>query len=80
LGDMFIRTDALPHQVFKYNGAKWVAINKEVSGSYLSNTNYLQHLMDKISTGEYDPELLTEFEQDAITSHINANSPTRLDK
>jgi len=70
LGDMFIRTDVLPHQVFKFNGTKWVGINKEVSGSYLSNTNYLQHLMDKISTGEYDPELLTEFEQDAITALI----------
>jgi len=70
LGDMFIRTDVLPHKVFKFNGTKWVEINKEVSGSYLSNTNYLQYLMDKISTGEYDPEFLTGFEQDSITALI----------
>lgn len=70
LGDMFIRVDVLPHKVLKFNGSKWVEINKDVSGSYLSNTNYLQHLMEKISTGEYDPEFLTEFEQDAITALI----------
>lgn len=70
LGDMFIRVDVLPHRVLKFNGSKWVEINKEVSGSYLSNTNYLQYLMEKISTGEYDPEFLTGFEQDSITALI----------
>jgi hypothetical protein len=68
LGDMHISTDALPHRVHKFNGSKWVEINKQVSSSYLSNTNYLQYLMDKISTGEYDPELLTDAEQDAIAA------------
>jgi flagellar basal body-associated protein FliL len=71
LGDMHISTDALPHNVFKFNGTKWVQINKLVSSSYLGNTEYLQHLMDKISTGEYDPEHLTDAEQDAITALIN---------
>jgi hypothetical protein len=70
LGDMYINTDALPHRVNKFNGTKWVEINKQVSSTYLSNTNYLQYLMDKISTGEYDPELLTDAEQDAITALI----------
>jgi hypothetical protein len=72
IGDTFIRTDAIPHRVFKSNGEKWIEINKNTTASYLGNTNYLQHLMEKISTGEYDPDLLTELEQEAISNHLKS--------
>ena len=72
IGDTFIRTDAIPHRVFKSNGEKWIEINKNTTASYLSNTNYLQHLMEKIATGEYEPDLLTELEQEAISSHLKS--------
>ena len=72
IGDTFIRTDAIPHRVFKSNGEKWIEINKNTTASYLSNTNYLQHLMEKIATGEYEPDLLTELEQEAISNHLNS--------
>jgi len=70
MGDTFVKTDHTPHMVYKNNGTKWIEINKLTTGSYLTNTTYLQFLMEKISTGEYDPEMLTDHEQDAITSHI----------
>ena len=70
MGDSFIRIDTIPHVVYKNNGTKWITVDKKSSGSYLSNVAYLQHLMEKISTGEYDPDLLTPLEQDAITEHI----------
>jgi hypothetical protein len=72
IGDTFIRTDAIPHRVFKSNGSKWIEINKNTTASYLSNTNYLQYLMEKISTGEYDPDLLTELEHEAIANHLKS--------
>jgi len=72
IGDTFIRTDAIPHRVFKSNGEKWIEINKNTTATYLSNTNYLQHLMEKIATGEYEPDLLTELEQEAISNHLNS--------
>lgn len=71
MGDIFVRIDAMPHKVFKFNGAKWIDIGREKSDTYLSNTNYVQHLVEKISTGEIDPDILTEVEMDAIQSHIN---------
>jgi len=70
MGDTFIRIDTMPHVVFKNNGTKWIELNKESTGAYLGNVAYLHFLMEKISTGEYDPELLTDIEQDAITNHI----------
>ena len=70
MGDTYVRTDTMPHVVYKNNGTKWIEVNKLTTGAYLSNTTYLQYLMEKISTGEYDPELLTDYEQEAITNHI----------
>jgi hypothetical protein len=70
LGDIYIRVDVLPHRVFKFNSRKWIEIDKTQSDGYLSDTKYLQFVVDKISTGEIDPELLTEAEQDAVTNLI----------
>ena len=71
VSDIFVRTDSMPNRVYKFNGAKWIDIGRDNSDTYLTNTNYLQHLVEKISTGEIDPDILTEVEMDAIQSHIN---------
>jgi hypothetical protein len=71
MGDIFVRTDTMPHRVYKFNGVKWIDIGREKSDTYLSNTKYVQHLVEKISTGEIDPDLLTEVEMDVIQKHIN---------
>jgi len=71
ISDIYVRTDSMPHRVYKFNGAKWIDIGRDNSDTYLSNTNYLQHLVEKISTGEIDPDILTEVEMDAIQTHIN---------
>jgi len=70
MGDTFIRVDTVPHRVYKNNGTKWMEVDKESTGAYLGNTKYLQSLMEKIANGEYDPDLLTDYEQEAIASYI----------
>jgi len=40
------------------------------SDSYLNNNKYLSYLVDKISTGEVDPEILTVAEQDCVANFI----------
>ena len=69
-GDTFIRVDTIPNRAFKFNGSKWIEINRDLSDSYLTNNEYIQHLIDKLDTGEYDPELLTQPEQDAIAEYL----------
>lgn len=68
--DIFVRVDSIPNRVFKYNGRTWVETNRSITDTYLSNNEYLQFLVEKISTGEYDPEMLTDQEQDAIAQYI----------
>lgn len=69
-GDLFTRVDSLPNRVYKFDGTRWLEVNKENSISYLTQTKYVEYLISKIATGEYDPELLTEAENQAITEFI----------
>jgi hypothetical protein len=65
-GYQFLNTGYIPSKLFKYNGTKWIEVDKTLTDSYAYNTAYIDYLMDKIVTGEYDPELLSPAEQEQI--------------
>ena len=69
-GDSFVRVDVTPNRVYKYNGSKWIETSKNTSSTYLANNDYLQFLTDRIASGEYDPDLLTADEQDAVEKFL----------
>ena len=64
-GEMFIISD-LPSRLYKFNGDKWIEVDKESSSSYTYNESYINHLIEKIQSGEYDPSLLTDNEREQI--------------
>ena len=70
IGDIFVRVDVLPNRVYKFVRDKWIELNKENSDTYLHNEKYIQYLIDKIGSGEVDPELLTETEQEMVEQFI----------
>jgi len=65
-GDVFVRVDSLPNRVYKYDGRKWIEVQKEQSDSYLHNQKYIKYLVEKIEKGEYDLDLLSETEKEQI--------------
>jgi len=65
-GDTFLRVDRLPSALYKYNGKSWIEIDKSLSDQYSYDTAYIDHLIDKIDSGEYDPDLLTDAEIEQI--------------
>jgi hypothetical protein len=69
-GDMFLRVDQLPSALYKYNGKNWIAVDKSLSDQYAYDTAYIDHLISKIESGEYDPELLSSAEQDQIEHRL----------
>ena len=75
-GDVFVRVDALPNRVFKFDGQKWIEVRKEQSDTYLHDEMYIQHLITKIDSGEYDIELLTETEREQIAEYLTRNPKT----
>ena len=69
-GDMFLRTDQLPSALYKFNGNNWIEIDKELSDTYAYDGAYIDHLIAKIGTGEYDPELLSDAEREQIENKL----------
>ena len=69
-GDMFLRVDRLPSALYKYNGKNWIEIDKNLSDQYSYDTAYIDHLINKIDSGEYDPDLLTEAEVEQIAQRF----------
>ena len=69
-GDTYVKTDVFPSTLHKFNGEAWIAVNKETSGSYVYNDMYIQHLIEKLGSGEYDPELLNDAERAAIEEQL----------
>lgn len=70
-GDMFLRVDRLPSALFKFNGSNWIEVDKTLSDNYAYDEAYIDHLIDKIASGEYDPDLLSESEKDHIADRLN---------
>ena len=71
-GDMYLRTDRLPSTLYKFNGNTWIEVDKNVSDSYVYDEAYIDHLIEKIDSGEYDPDLLSESEKDGIAQRLNS--------
>jgi hypothetical protein len=71
-GDTFVRVDTLPNRVFKFSGTSWIEVNKEITESYLYDDEYIKYLVNKIETGEYDIELLTENERSQIEEYLSS--------
>jgi hypothetical protein len=65
-GDVFVRVDSLPNRVYKFDGRKWIEVQKEQSDTYLHNQKYIKYLVEKIEKGEYDLDLLSETEKEQI--------------
>ena len=71
-GDMFIRTDYLPDRLFKWNGTKWIELDKNSTDSYTYNQAYIQHLIQKLEAGEYEIEDLSDAEQAQVEQQIES--------
>ena len=69
-GDTFVRVDSLPNKVYKFDGNRWIVINKDQSTSYLFNQEYIKYLVQKIEAGEYDIELLSDIERHQIEEYL----------
>ena len=69
-GDTFLRVDRIPSALYKFNGSRWIEVDKALSDQYAYDTAYIDHLISKIESGEYDPELLSTAEQDQIEHRL----------
>jgi hypothetical protein len=69
-GDSFVRTDVAPNQLFKFNGNRWILVDKAAADNYTYDIAYIDHLIDKINNGSYDVDLLSASEQEQVAQRL----------
>ena len=69
-GDMFLRVDRLPSQLYKFNGTNWIEVDKTLTDNHAYDQAYIDHLISKIESGEFDPELLSDAERHSIEQRL----------
>jgi len=69
-GDIFMRVDRMPNVLYKYNGQNWIIVDKTLTDNYTYDDAYIEHLITQLSSGEYDPDLLSDAEADAIARRV----------
>lgn len=69
-GDMFLRVDRMPSALYKYNGSRWIEVDKTLSDQYAYDKAYIDHLIEKIDSGEYDIDLLSDAEREQISQRL----------
>ena len=72
VGDLYIRIETLPHTLFKFNNSKWIVVDKLQNASYLHCTPYIEHLIEKLNSGEYDADMITDYERDEIERQLSS--------
>jgi hypothetical protein len=77
-GDMFLRVDQLPNRLYKWNGQKWIEIDKKDNDRFLGNEEYLTFLLEMVRAREYDLDDLNPAERDYVISKLTYHEKTRL--
>lgn len=72
-GDLFLRVDFLPNRLFKYNGNKWIEVDKNQTDVYAYEEQYINYLVEQIDAGKHDPESLTDVEREQIQQYLRKN-------
>ena len=73
-GDVYLRVDVLPTVLYKFNGKKWIEVDKDISDTYAYDDAYIDFLISKLESGEYDAELLTYSEREQIATRLQKNN------
>lgn len=73
-GQMFLNVAVLPSRLYKFNGSKWISVDKNVTDSYTYNEDYLRYLADQIAIGVVTIDDLTVGEQEQIEQYLKKNA------
>jgi hypothetical protein len=73
-GDFFLKIDTQPSKLYKFNGASWIPVDKSNSDEYAYDTKYIEFLIEAVSNGSYDPDLLNETEKEQIALVLQSST------
>ena len=65
-----MRIDKVPTELYKFNGDRWINVDKNMTDNYTYNDAYIAHLIEQISLGNYEFDMLTDGEREQIERHL----------
>ena len=72
--EMFLRVDQTPNRLYKFNGTKWIEVDKDRTDSYTYDRQYILFLIEKLKSGEYDIDQLSTNEQELVAEELKTQS------
>ena len=69
-GDLYLRVDYAPSKLFKWEGKRWMEIDKAVTDAFSYEQEYIKLLVAQIESGEVDADDLTDSERENIAAYL----------
>lgn len=70
-GDLFLKVDIKPNQLYKWNGRKWMEIDRQrIDDTLVYDATYIDWLIDQVRRGHKDYDDLTDLEKKQIAARI----------
>jgi hypothetical protein len=70
-GDMWLRVDMMPNRAYKFNGIKWIEVDKSKTDRFAYDQEYIRHLHQGLVSGEYDLDDLNDTERAQVEQFRN---------
>lgn len=73
-GDLFLKVDSKPNKLYKWNGRKWIEIDRQrVNDTLVYDVTYIDYVIDQVRRGLRDYEDLSEIEKSQVIARIKDN-------
>lgn len=70
-GDLFLKIDSKPNKLYKWNGRKWIEIDRHrVNDTLIYDPTYIDFVIDQVRRGHRDYEDLSDSEKAQIMERI----------
>lgn len=79
-GDLYLRVDMLPNKLFRWNGKKWIEIDRSSTDRFVYLESYLTHLSNQIQRGEIEWEDLTASEDQELRKYLDQKISIAMDE
>jgi hypothetical protein len=72
-GHLHVNTNVLPSKLYRFNGFKWVEVDKNLAAAYTNNREYLNYLISKLEDKSMTMIDLTDYERSMVEDYIKQN-------
>jgi hypothetical protein len=70
IGQQFLRVDTNPNKLYKFNGNKWILVDRKLNSSYTIDKKLAEYMINALKKGELEWDDLTDAEQNVIKPYL----------